>query len=140
MLKDPAATIGKLADGQKIAFIGSVDEAGFPNMKAMLAPRKRDGIKQFWFTTNTSSMRVAQYRKNPKASVYFYDRRFFRGAQLVGTMEVLEDAESKEMIWEKGDTQYYKLGVADPDYCVLKFTAQSGRYYAGFKSKSFSVE
>ena len=26
-----------------------------------------------------------------------------------------------------------------PDYCVLKFKAQSGRYYANFKSKDFEV-
>ncbi len=51
----------------------------FPNMKAMLPPRKRVGIKEFWFTTHTSSMRVAQYRENSNASVYFYDKRFFRG-------------------------------------------------------------
>lgn len=29
---------------QKIAFICSVDEEGFPNVKAMLKPRKMDGI------------------------------------------------------------------------------------------------
>lgn len=71
-------------------------------MKAMLSPRRREGIKEFWFSTNTSSMRVAQYRKNPNASIYFCDRRFFRGVMLVGTMEVLEDQESKQMIWERG--------------------------------------
>jgi general stress protein 26 len=84
-------------------------------------------------------MRVAQFRENPKASVYFYDKRFFRGVMLVGTMEVLEDAASKEMIWREGDTMYYKQGVADPDYCVLKFTAHKGRYYSDFKSESFEV-
>lgn len=58
---------------------------------------------------------------------------------LIGTMEVLEDAESKEMIWQKGDTMYYPKGVTDPDYCVLKFTAQSGRYYSNFHSESFEI-
>jgi general stress protein 26 len=108
-------------------------------MKAMLKPRKRVGIREIWFSTNTSSMRVAQYRENPKASVYFCDRRFFRGAMLIGTMEVLEDAAIKEEIWERGDTMYYPKGVTDPDYCVLKFTAQSGRYYSNFKSEDFAV-
>jgi len=129
-----------MADKAKVSFIGSVDEEGFPNMKAMLKPRKRNGIKEFWFTTNTSSMRVAQYRKNPKACIYFYDRMFmYHGAMLVGTMEVLEDPVSKEMIWQRGDTMYYKQGVTDPDYCVLKFTATKGRYYSAFKSESFEV-
>jgi general stress protein 26 len=58
---------------------------------------------------------------------------------LIGTMEVLEDAAIKEEIWERGDTMYYPKGVTDPDYCVLKFTAQSGRYYSNFKSEDFEV-
>jgi general stress protein 26 len=139
MMRNPEQTIGNLIDRQGVAFIASVDKDGFPNMKAMLPPRKRNGIREFWFTTNTSSMRVAQYRDNPKASVYFYDKRFFRGVQLIGTMEVMEDAETKELIWRDGDTTYYPGGVTDPDYCVLKFTATTGRYYANFKSESFEV-
>lgn len=139
MLRDVEKTIGNLIDKQKTAFIASVSEDGFPNIKAMLPPRKREGIHTFYFSTNTSSMRTMQYKKNPKASIYFTDRRFFRGVMLVGTMEVLEDAESKKMIWQRGDTIYYHGGVTDPDYCVLKFTAHSGRYYANFKSETFEI-
>lgn len=140
MMRDAAQTIGNLIDRQKVSFISSVDEEGFPNMKAMLPPRKREGIREFYFSTNTSSMRVRQYRKNPKASIYFCDTRFYRGVMLKGTMEVLEDADSKEMIWQEGDTLYYPKGITDPDYCVLHFTAQSGRYYSNFKSENFSIE
>ena len=139
MLRDAEKTIGNLIDKQTVSIISSVDQDGFPNTKAMLPPRKREGIKVFYFTTNTPSMRVAQYRDNPKACVYFYDKRFFRGVMLKGTMEVLEDAESKEMIWQNGDTMYYPKGVTDPDYCVLRFTAQGGRYYSNFSSQDFSV-
>ena len=139
MMRNPEQTIGNLIDKQKTAFIASIDGDGFPNMKAMLSPRKRNGICEFWFSTNTSSDRVAQYRVNPKASIYFYDQRFFRGVMLRGIMEVLEDAESKEMIWQDGDTTYYAGGVTDPDYCVLRFTAQSGRYYSNFNSEDFEV-
>ena len=139
MMRNPEQTIGNLIDKQGVSFIASVDGDGFPNMKAMLSPRKREGIHEFWFTTNTSSKRVAQYRENSKACIYFYDKRFFRGVQLLGTMEVLEDAASKEMIWRDGDTVYYPGGVTDPDYCVLKFTAASGRYYSNFNSEDFEV-
>jgi general stress protein 26 len=120
-----------LVDKSKTAFIASVDSEGYPNMKAMLAPRKHEGLKEFWFTTNTSSQRVAQYRKNPKASIYFYERgRFsYQGAMLVGKMEVLTDAASKEMIWQVGDRIYYRKGVTDPDYCVLRFTARRERLW-----------
>jgi general stress protein 26 len=139
-MRDAKKTIGNLIDKQGVSFIGSVGEDGFPNMKAMLPPRKREGIRTFWFTTNTSSRRVTQYRANPKACVYFCDRRFFRGVMLQGTMEVLEDAASKEMIWQAGDTMYYPEGVTDPDYCVLKFTATTGRYYSNLSSEDFEVD
>ena len=126
MMRDAEQTIGNLIERQKVSFVGSVGADGFPNMKAMLMPRKREGIREFWFTTNTSSMRVGQYRENPKACIYFFDKRFFRGVMLQGTMEVLEDAASKEMIWEIGDTMYYPGGVTDPDYCVLNLLRIAG--------------
>ncbi len=133
-------TIGNMADKLKIAFIGSIDEQGYPNVKAMLQPRKREGIKVFYFTTNTSSMRVNQYIQDDKACIYFCDNRFFHGAMLRGTMEILTDSASKEMIWREGDNIYYPGGVADPDYCVLKFTAISGRFYSNFQSEEFDIE
>lgn len=139
MMRDPEKTIGNLIDKQKTAFVGSIDREGFPNLKAMLAPREREGIRVLYFTTNTSSMRVAQYRDNPKACAYFCDRRFFRGVMLRGTMEVLTDPESKERIWREGDTMYYPGGVTDPDYCVLRFTAADGRFYSNFHSEDFSI-
>jgi len=139
MLRNKEQTLGNIIDHQGVSFISSVDSDGFPNTKAMMAPRKHEGIKTFYFSTNTSSMRVAQYRSNPKACIYFCDRRFFRGVMLMGTMEVLEDADSKASIWHEGDTTYYPQGVTDPDYCVLRFTAQTGRYYTNFHSEDFEV-
>lgn len=126
---------------QKVAFIASVDEEGFPNMKAMFVPRKIDG-NCFYFTTNTSSMRSQQFMKNPKASIYFYNKGRFKyeGIMLTGTMEVLQDDGIKKEIWRSGDTMYYRQGATDPDYCVLKFTAIKGRHYCDLKSESFHIE
>ena len=129
--------IAQMADKLPIAFISSVDNEGYPCTKAMLAPRKREGIKTFYFTTNTFSLRVAHYKSNSKASIYFCDAKGFKGMMLRGTMEVLTDAKSKEMIWRDGDTQYYPAGVTDPNYCVLKFTATDGRFYSDFYPRSF---
>lgn len=125
---------------QKTSFISSVDEEGFPTIKAMFAPRKIDG-NCFYFTTNTSSMRSQQFIKNPKASIYFYNRGRFKyeGIMLSGTMEVLQDDDIKREIWQTGDTMYYKKGVTDPDYCVLKFTAIKGRHYCDLKTESFLI-
>ncbi len=126
---------------QKVALIASVDEDGFPNIKAMFAPRRIEG-NCFYFSTNTSAMRSRQFMKNPKASIYFFSKGRFKyeGIMLTGTMEVLQDDKTKREIWRTGNTMYYKQGVTDPDYCVLKFTAIKGRYYCDLKTESFDIE
>lgn len=138
-MKDAEKTIGNIIDKQSTCYISSIDSEGFPNTKAMLKPRKRNGIKEIYLTTNTSSLKVQSFRKNPKACLYFCNNRFFQGVMLKGYVEVLEDQESKNMIWQKGDTLYYKEGVTDPDYCVLKFTAVSVRYYRSFNSLDVKI-
>ena len=65
-MRDAEKTVGNMIDKLKTDFIGSIDSEGFPNMKAMLQPRKREGIKTIYLTTNTSSMRVAQYRETAR--------------------------------------------------------------------------
>ena len=133
--------IEKFIDRQSVSFICSVDNEQCPNVKAMLKPRKRIGLTTFYFSTNTSSMRVKQYQKNPNASIYFYHKGLFKyvGVMLTGTMEVMQYEETKKEIWRTGDTMFYKQGVTDPDYCVLKFTAYRGRYYQDLKTESFDI-
>ncbi len=138
-MKDAQKTVGLMADKQKVCYISYVDENGFPQTRAMLNPREREGINVFYFSTNTSSNKVKCFRNSPNASVYFVDKRFYRGICLTGTVEVLETAEAKEKLWRIGDKRYYPLGVTDPDYCVLKFTAVKGRYYSNFKNEDFEI-
>ena len=95
--------IEKFIDKQKVSFISSIDNENYPNMKAMLKPRKRNGLKEFYFSTNTSSMRVKQYQNNPNASIYFYHKGVIKyvGVMLKGKMEMLTDQETKNMIFAK---------------------------------------
>ena len=129
----------ELVKKSSISIIGSVSSEGFPDVKAMLAPREINGLKEIFFSTNTSSMRAEQFRNNPKASLYFYNEQLFIGVLLEGNMEVITDSDTKKRIWRDGDTLYYKKGVNDEDYCVLRFTAKSGRFYENFSSVSFEI-
>ena len=127
-------------DEAGLSFVGSVDDGGFPQVKAMLAPRGREGLRVFWFSTNASSMRVAQFRRNGAVCLYFCAPRTFRGLLLTGTMEVLEDAASRRLVWREGDERYYPGGVDGPDCCALRFTARTGRYYCDFHSENFEIK
>ena len=132
--------IANFIDKQSVSFISSVDEAGFPNTKAMLPPVKRDGIKTFYWHTNSPSMRVKHYRNNPKACVYFCDDGSFCGVMLKGTMEVVDDLKTKKEIWRDEFSVYYQGGVDGGDYILLKFTAETGRSYSNFHSENFDIE
>ncbi len=122
-----------------VCWLSYIDAEGFPVAKAMLAPREREGIRTFWFSTNTSSNKVHCFRADNRASVYFCDRLRFRGVSLAGRVEVLETPQIKKRLWRAGDRMYYPLGVDDPDYCALQFTAERGRYYRGSDSEDFSI-
>ena len=139
-MKNPEETIGNLIDKQNVSFISSVDENGYPNTKAMLAPVKREGIKTFYWHTNSPSMRIKQYRNNPKACIYFCDKRFFRGVMLKGTMEVVENYDIKKEIWKDEFSMYYQDGMDGGDFILLRFTAETGRYYSNFKSENFEID
>ena len=139
MMKNFAETIGNLIDKQSVSFISSVDEIGYPNTKAMLAPVKREGIKTFYWHTNSPSMRIRQYQNNPKACIYFYDKRFFRGVMLKGTMEVVDDINVKREIWKDEFSIYYQGGMDGGDFILLRFTAETGRYYSDFHSEDFDI-
>lgn len=138
-MKNLPELVSVLFAKENLSFIGSVDENGFPQIRAMLRPRKFDGIKTIYFSTNTSTNKISQFLRNPKACVYVCDPAAFQGALLTGTMEVLEDQPHKDMLWRDGDDLYYPKGVTDPDYCVLRFTAQTGRVYGNFASRDFEV-
>ncbi len=139
-MKQLTESLEKLIDKQSVSFISSVDKDGFPNTKAMLAPVKREGVKTFYWHTNSPSMRVKQYRDNPKACIYFCDEPAFRGVMLKGIMEVIDDPAVRKEIWKDEFSMYYEGGIDGGDFIVLKFTAETGRWYGNYHSEDFAIK
>jgi general stress protein 26 len=121
-----------------VGYLGTNGPDGRPWIKAMFL-MEHEGLSRVWFSTNASSKRVAHLREDTRASVYVADLQTFRGLLLLGTAAVLEDPKSKKRLWREGFERYYPLGVEDPDYCVLRFTARSGNYYEMLGNVSFEV-
>ena len=122
---------------KKIAIVGSVDQ-GKPSIKAMVVTRREDG-GVFYFDSNHSAQTVASWKECPSACVYFCDRLIYRGVKLSGTMEIIDDMALKEQHWKPSKKAIYKGGAADPDYCILKFTATGGRYYFMYQVEDFEI-
>ena len=139
MKKEEAIEKGlELVNRSEIAMLGTIAEQGHPEIRALLKA-ETESLKKIWFSTNTSSKKVEQLSRNPKACVYFVDSVKFKGLMLVGTCEILQDPESKRRIWHEGDEKYYPLGVTDPDYSVLLFTAEWGKYYQKLTTTTFEL-
>ena len=117
---------------------------GYPNIKTMnnmkaLLKMDPGDLKHIWFSTNTCSKRVAQLRRDPRAAVYFQAKEEYKGLMLVGKAKLLQDHDTRSRFWVEGNEVYYPLGVNDPDYTVIKFTAEWGNYYHRLQNVSFEV-
>jgi len=131
--------IKELRNISKTAFVASVNEAAFPQVKCMFV-LEHDSLETQYFSTNTSSHRAKQFMKNPNASVYYCNTDAFQGALFTGTMEICTDHETKQFLWRDGFEIYYPKGVDDDDYCVLKFTADTVNYYHDLINETISIK
>ena len=128
--------VRSLIDKSADVCVSSIDADGYPNVKRMFT-LPHENYNVYYFSTNVSSMRYEHFKANPRACVYFSDSA--AGVQLIGDMEICTDHDTKARFWSDGDEKYYPEGVDDPDYCIFRFTARSGRYYFGGASTDFTA-
>jgi len=133
------AEIRKLREESKIAYVASINAEGFPQVKAMMV-LEHESLATHYFSTNTSSNRVSQFRNNPKASVYYCNEAAFKGALFTGTVEVLTDHATKARFWSDGCEIYYPKGVDDEDYCIYRFTADTVNYYHNLSNATLDAK
>ena len=133
--------ICKLRKEANVAYVGSVNENGFPQIKGMLV-LEHESMKTHYFSTNTSSKRVKQFINDPKSCVYYVDdtKDKYKGALFTGTIEVCTDHETKAFLWQNGFEMYYPKGIDDEDYCVYKFTAETVNYYHALTNATLSAD
>ena len=130
----------KLFKKVKTFILTAVGEDGYPLTKAVVPGKYRESLDEMYFCTNTSSKFAAAVEKTPKASVYFFSRKLFiwKGCYLKGSMEIVTDPAVKEKYWQnKYKGAYEQQSFTDPDFCVLKFVPESGRFYAWYTPEDF---
>ena len=133
------------------AYLTTIDRNGFPQTRAMFNLRNKvkfpkleslfsNHEDEFYviFSTNTSSTKIEDVKANPKASVYYCLPDESRGAMIGGTLEIVENLDTKQAIWLDGWERYYPAGYDDPDHTVLRF---HGRMAKGWnQSRTFQIE
>ena len=114
--------IKSLIDRSLFADLGFLDTDGAPAVRRVFCVWHR-GVGGHLISTNTSSGHVRQLAENPAACLYFADSETFEGVCLTGRAAPTRDQALRRLLWNDGDEKYYPLGVDDPDYCVIEFTA-----------------
>ena len=144
------------------AYLATIDANGFPHIRAMDNLRNKQRFPkliQFFknhkddfrvlFSTNTSSAKVNQIKKNPRVSVYYCNRGVNckyckqegnRGLMLRGIIKIVEDPNVKKALWHDYWVMYYPQGVDDPEYTVLSLYPVEGRYYQSLQSVTFTLK
>ena len=122
------AEIQSLIDRSLFADLGYIGEDGKPAIRRVFCVWHR-GIGGHLISTNTSSGHVKALSGRPDACLYFSDSETFEGICLTGRAVPTRDKAYRKLLWNDGDEKYYPLGMDDPDYCVIGFTAEKGAYY-----------
>ncbi len=125
---------------QKTSILSSIDEEGYPWTRALIGPRYIEGC-DVYFATYTSSNKVKHYSKNNKACIYFFEKgNDYRGVMIKGTMKVLTDQETKNRFWMPFYKKFYKEGMRDPEYCILKFTCCEAEWFSNYKTEMIKMK
>lgn len=131
----------KLYKSVNTIILSCVGEDGYPLTKAVVPGKYRESLNEMYFCTNTSSKFAKAIEANGNASVYFYSRKLvWKGCLLTGKMEIVKDTALKEKYWQsKFKNAYAEKAFTDPEFCLLKFTAVSGRFYSWYKPEDFEI-
>jgi len=127
-----------------VMMLGTVGSDGASEIKAMVKIRN-DGLRQFWFCSNTSARRTEILQHDDRACLYTYEFTadtnpvICRGVMLSGIVELSWDDDLRHSLWQDFMTMYYPQGPLDPDFVVVKFTTKHGNYYEGLQNTDFLI-
>ena len=133
------------------AYLSTIDPVKGPQIRAMLNLRCKKQYPELaflyrstkdrflaFFTTNTSSSKIRQIKKQQQASVYYCIPGNWHGFMIGGMIEVVKDNKIKHAAWQKGWEMYYPKGSDDPDYTLLRLRP---KYIKGWLSpQKFEIE
>lgn len=98
----------------------TLDGGGQPRARAMDAfPPEAD--MTVWLATNARSRKVGQIRRNPKATLYYFDPERTGYVSLMGTAELVTAAREKQRRWKEDWKDFYAGGSGDPNYVLIRF-------------------
>jgi general stress protein 26 len=140
----------ELMETSKAIYLTTIDSEGYPITRAMFNLRNKEQFPEFtdffneldspfeiYISTNTSSSKTSHIRENPKISIYYCEPEDFKGVMFGGDVEIIEDMDIKQNLWLEWWTKYYRKGLEDPDYTLLKLEPKVAHVYYKLQKITF---
>lgn len=128
----------------EVVYLTSLDEDGAPSTRAVFNLRREGQFPALrhlyavegdsllvYITTNTSSEKVRQMRRDARIALYYCIPHTFHGAMLAGRAVEVTDEAAKDGIWQPGWEIYYPGGMHDPDYTIIRLDVARVRGWLG---------
>lgn len=112
--------VAKSIRGENWCTLALIDLDGSPTASTITAS-SADGIRTLTFCTGLGGPKAERIAKCNRASVCFNGADY--NITLVGSIEVVTCPDVKKEMWYDG-LQHHFSGPEDPNYCVLRFTAE----------------
>lgn len=125
-LEDKACELIKKCN---VATLTSINEKGYPRT-CVMSIAKAEGFSDIYFVTSKRSEingKATHFEKNSKASVCY----FLGGdsVTLIGDVQFIEDRATMENIWNETDRRFFKKGIDDPKFRLLKFHTTEATFW-----------
>ncbi len=104
-----------------VATLTSITEKGYPRT-CVLSIAKAEGFSDIYFITSKRSHingKATHFETNSKASVCYYTEG--DSVTLIGNVEFIEDKKLQESVWNETDRKFFKNGIDDPKFRLIKF-------------------
>lgn len=143
----------RLMQQADLVYVSTVNPEGFPDTRAM---GNLYNLEQFgrltgflesqpndftvYLGTNRESVKIDQISKNEKVCLYYCSFPETHGLSLTGAIEIVEDKEIREALWQDDWIQFYAGGLNGLDYTVLRVKPTLARGWYKTGKYEFSIE
>jgi general stress protein 26 len=101
--------------------LASINEKGYPRICA-ISKLKAVGFHDIYFVTSKRSKlngKATHFENNNKASVCY--TLGGDSVTLIGEVEFINDKDLQKQLWNEADSKFFKKGIDDPKFRLLKF-------------------
>jgi general stress protein 26 len=102
----------------------TISEDGQPQAR-VVDPSDPDADLTVWIGTNPSTRKVAQLRKNSRATLFYFDRATQSYVTLLGSASLVTDSTEKERHWQSQWAPFYPQGPRSTNLILIRFTPRT---------------